>query len=111
MQTRRVAGKPLDMKALLKEAGLTPSLQRRATLLASLTTAEFEALLDRTIDKGVEAGDKLETVRPAVSSVRGHRHDLPCQRVSWLSWDLPSAPYVTVSDSFLRSYTKIPQPT
>ncbi len=59
MQTRRVAGKPLDMKALLKEAGLTPSLQRRATLLASLTTAEFEALLDRTIDKGVEAGDRI----------------------------------------------------
>jgi hypothetical protein len=38
-------GKRLDLRALIKAPGLTLSLVRRAELFASLTEAEFEALL------------------------------------------------------------------
>jgi hypothetical protein len=36
------------LRALIKAAGLTPSMVRRAQFFASLTEAEFEALLARS---------------------------------------------------------------
>jgi hypothetical protein len=41
-------GKRFDLRALIKAAGLTPSMVRRAQFFASLTEAEFEALLARS---------------------------------------------------------------
>jgi len=38
-------GKRLDVVAMLKAAGFTPSMMRRARLLNSLTETEFETLL------------------------------------------------------------------
>ena len=40
-------GKRLDIEAMFKAAGFTPSTMRRAELVASLTKAEFETLLDK----------------------------------------------------------------
>jgi hypothetical protein len=41
-------GKKLDMLAVAKEAGMTPKMMKRASLMANLTPQEFETLLERT---------------------------------------------------------------
>ena len=52
-------GKRLDLRALIKAAGLTPSMVRRAQLFASLTEAEFEALLTpEQMNRRTDAEDK-----------------------------------------------------
>jgi hypothetical protein len=52
-------GKRLDISAMLKAAGITRRLQRKAMLFSSLTKAEFETLLERTTHKGIEAGERI----------------------------------------------------
>jgi hypothetical protein len=52
-------GKRLDLRAVIKAAGMTPSLLRRARLSASLTEAEFESLLaPERMHQRIEASDK-----------------------------------------------------
>jgi hypothetical protein len=52
-------GKKLDVIAVMKSAGLTPSDLRRMRLLSSLTNAEFEALLAPTrIHQRIASQDK-----------------------------------------------------
>jgi hypothetical protein len=52
-------GKRPDLRALTKAAGLTPSMVRRAELFASLTEAEFEALLaPEQMKRRTDAEDK-----------------------------------------------------
>ena len=52
-------GKRLDLRALIKAAGLTPSMVRRMRLFANLTEAEFEALLaDEQMNRRTAAQDK-----------------------------------------------------
>jgi hypothetical protein len=53
-------GKRLDLDALIKAAGLTPSMLRRARLFASMTEAEFEALHAPTVTtRWIDATDKI----------------------------------------------------
>jgi hypothetical protein len=52
-------GKKLDIVAMLKSAGLTPREIRRAALYASLAPEEFEAMLDRTGGKSIDAVDRI----------------------------------------------------
>ena len=53
-------GKRLDLHAVIKAAGLTPSIVRRALLFARLTEAEFEALHAPTVSKRwIDAVDKI----------------------------------------------------
>jgi hypothetical protein len=52
-------GKPFDTRAALLAAGFAPSFLRRCELMASLTTAEFEMMLERTLDKGIKAADRI----------------------------------------------------
>jgi hypothetical protein len=50
-------GKRLDFEKLMREAGVTSLLKKRAELLASLTAEEFESFLKKK-DVGFEAMDK-----------------------------------------------------
>jgi hypothetical protein len=53
-------GKRLDLDALIRAAGLTPSMLRRARLFASMTEAEFEALHAPTVTtRWIDATDKI----------------------------------------------------
>ena len=53
-------GKRLDLRSLIKAAGLTPDMLRRARLFASLTEAEFEALHAPVVTKRwIDAVDKI----------------------------------------------------
>jgi hypothetical protein len=52
-------GKKFDVVAAMKAAGWTPSMLRRSRLLASLTAAEFESLLEPTrMHQRIDVADK-----------------------------------------------------
>jgi hypothetical protein len=66
-------GKRFDLRAVIKAAGLTPSMVRRARLFASLTEAEFEALhADEQMKRWNEATDKA-FAREARRLIRARR--------------------------------------
>jgi hypothetical protein len=66
-------GRKLDVVAVMKAAGWTPSMMGRARLLASLTEAEFEALLaPERMKQRIDAGDKA-TEREARRIIRARR--------------------------------------
>jgi hypothetical protein len=53
-------GKRLDLPAIIKAAGITPSMLRRMRLFSSMTEAEFEALHAPTVSKRwIDAVDKV----------------------------------------------------
>jgi hypothetical protein len=52
-------GKKLDIVTMTKTAGFTPRQIRRMVLYASLTGEEFEAMLDRTGGKSINAVDRI----------------------------------------------------
>jgi hypothetical protein len=53
-------GKRVDLRAIIKAAGITPSLLRRMRLFSRLTPTEFEALhASEPMHQRIEAGDKI----------------------------------------------------
>jgi hypothetical protein len=68
-------GKRLDFAKLMRKAGITPSLLKRAELLGSLTAEEFEGFLEKK-HVGFEAMDKAMN-REARQILRARRRALP----------------------------------